>query len=54
MKQSEGLEAVVREVRQAVDELVADGTLIVVKEIDPATGNLRNRYYLRDHAPKPS
>ncbi|HEU4635697.1 MAG TPA: hypothetical protein VFS41_05920 [Edaphobacter sp.] len=41
------------ELFRARDELVAEGELVRVEELDPKTGKLRWRYFHRDHAPKP-
>lgn len=38
---------------KARDELVAEGELVRVEEIDPATGKLRWRYFHKIYAPKP-
>jgi hypothetical protein len=38
---------------KARDELVAEGELVRVQEIDPATGKLRWRYFHKNYAPKP-
>lgn len=42
------------EIREVVAELVEEGKLVAVEEIDPATGKLRLRYYAAKYAPKPS
>jgi hypothetical protein len=42
------------DIRQARDELIAEGLLVVVEEIDPRTGKLRNRYFHKKFAPKPN
>lgn len=41
------------ELQQALKELVEEGQIIAVEEIDPRTGKTRYRYYHRDFAPKP-
>jgi hypothetical protein len=41
------------ELRQSIEDLLKDGSLVAVTEVDPATGKLRNRYFHRVHAPKP-
>lgn len=38
---------------KARDELVAEGELVRLQEIDPKTGKLRWRYFHKMHAPKP-
>jgi hypothetical protein len=38
---------------KARDELVAEGELVRVEEIDPETGKLRWRYFHKNFAPKP-
>ena len=38
--------------RQARDQLVRDGHLVAVEEIEPSSGKLRYRYFARDFAPK--
>jgi len=40
-------------VRQAAAEMLKEGVLVAVEEIDPDTGAIRTRYFHRDHAPKP-
>ena len=42
------------QVRRALDELVRDGHLVAVEELDPSSGRIRYRYFLRDLAPKPN
>ena len=41
-----------KEFRQARDELVAMGLLVVVEEIDPRTGELRKRWFHKKFAPR--
>lgn len=40
--------------REALDQLVAEGKIVFVEEIDPQTGKLRKRYFHADQAPKPN
>lgn len=40
--------------KQALQSLIADGTIVRIEEIDPDTGKLRFRYFHRDFAPKPN
>ena len=42
------------EVQRALNELVREGRLVAVEEIDSKSGELRNRYFLKDRAPKPN
>lgn len=46
--------ATMKEFRQVRDELVAMGLLVVVEEIDPRTGEIRNRWFHKKFAPKPN
>ena len=43
-----------QDVQDAIDELVSEGIVMAIQEIDPATGKLRHRYFHRDYAPKTS
>ena len=38
--------------RQVREQLVRDGHLVAMEEIDPCSGKLRYRYFARDFAPK--
>ena len=42
------------EVQRALNELVREGRLVAVEEIGCKSGELRNRYFLKDRAPKPN
>lgn len=42
----------IEEWREILTQMVADGDLVVVPEIDPVTGKWRNRYYHPHNAPK--
>ncbi len=41
-------------INQALATLVDSGDVVAVEEIDSTSGELRQRYYAREHAPKPS
>jgi hypothetical protein len=41
-------------INHALATLVGSGEVVAIEEIDPASGELRQHYYAREHAPKPS
>jgi hypothetical protein len=42
----------IEELREVLAQMVADGDLVSVPEIDPVTGKWRNRYFHPKRAPK--
>ena len=42
------------QLRRAREQLVRDGHLVAVEEIDPRTGKLRYRYFAKEFAPTPN
>jgi hypothetical protein len=42
------------DVKATLQQLVQDGLLVAVEEIDPKTGKMRYRYFATECAPKPN